>query len=146
MTQNLARFEGRLFAEGGCLFLVVHVNEAAEVARVSCRVDGQTQLIEMPLSEVARRVASGAALILDNLNSPESARRVLRHKDGWYFSAREGEIGPFESETQAGQELVKHILCMQTAGTAARQPLPTARAVLRNQGERRRPVENRQAV
>ena len=137
MSNCLRRFEGRLFAEGGCLFMVVHVDEAAEVARVTCRVDGQTQVIQMPLPEVARRLSTG--LVLDNLNGPETTRRLLRRKDGWYFSAREGQMGPFDSEKSAGRELVRYILCMQTTDQASRK-------ALRSSGSRRRADSLRRPV
>lgn len=133
MTRGLRRFEGRLFAEDGCLFLVVQTDLANETARVSCRVDGHTQVVDMPLHEVASRVSSGAALILDNLNAPESTRRVVRSDDGWFFTSREGEQGPFESAEQARQALVRYILRMQTAAESVpRQP----RASGRRRGER----------
>ena len=115
MTARLSRFEGRLFAEAGCLFLVVHANEASGVARVTCRVSGETEVIEMPLSEVAKRISSASTLILDNLNGPESVKRVIEGKDGWYFTAREGQMGPYRSRREAGRALVSHVLAMQTA-------------------------------
>lgn len=146
MTKPLGRFEGRLFAEGGCLFMVVRADEAAGTARVSCRVDRQTQVIEMPLADVAKRVSSGAQLVLDNLNGPETTRRIQKQKDGWYFSAREGQMGPYGSEQEAARQLGRYILSMQTdppirktgqaAGprrAAARHPAPGRRAEDRRQ-------------
>lgn len=123
MSRCLGRFEGRLFVEDGCLFMVVAADEATEKARVSCRIDGQTQVIEMPLADVARRVAASAGVILDNLNAPESARRIHEGDDGWYVSSREGRMGPFATHKEAGHELVKHILCMQAANDTPREPL-----------------------
>lgn len=113
---GLQRFEGRLFAEGGCLFMVVSTNEAAQTARVSCGLDGHTQVIEMPLPEVAKRISSSSGLMLDNLNGPDSARRLLKQRDGWYFSTREGLMGPYPTEKAAGRDLGRYILSMQTEG------------------------------
>lgn len=114
MTTCLSRFEGRLFAEDGCLFLVVHVDQATGTGRVSCRIDDATQVTELPLSEIARRVSQSGNLILDNLNGPQAAKRLLRRKGGWYFASREGDMGPFDSKQQAGQELARYILSMQS--------------------------------
>ena len=128
MVRRLERIEGRLFTEGGCLFLVVSVDTNAGAARVSCRVDGKTQIFEMPLAEVTQRVSSGANLILDNLNAPDSVKRI-RQKDGvWFFAAREGQIGPYDSQEQARQELVKYILSMQTVNEGGRAPRRPVRA------------------
>lgn len=128
MTRRLERIEGRLFTEGGCLFMVVSVDATAGLARVSCRVDGRPQIAEMALAEVAERVSSGSSLILDNLNAPDSVKRI-RQKDGaWYFSAREGQIGPFDSQEEARQELVKYILSMQTVNKTSREPRRPVRA------------------
>lgn len=120
MTTSLSRFEGRLFAEGGCLFLVVHVDQATGIGRVTCRIDDVTQVTELPLAEIARRVSQGAELILDNLNGPQAVQRLLRRKGGWYFSSREGEIGPFDSKQEAGQQLARYILSMQSQGSPRR--------------------------
>lgn len=126
MTTCLSRFEGRLFAEGGCLFLVVRVDENSGVGRVSCRIDGESQLIDMPLADITQRVAKGAELILDNLNGPQAARRLRQRKDGWYFTAREGEMGPYGCRHTAGQELARYILSMQSLHEPRRQPLRSA--------------------
>ncbi|MEQ8860748.1 MAG: DUF6316 family protein [Pseudomonadales bacterium] len=122
MAKPLGRFEGRLFAEGGCLFMVVHADEAAGTARVSCRVDRQTQVIDMPLAHVAKRVSTGAQLVLDNLNGPESTRRIRKSKDGWHFSTREGQMGPFATEQEAARQLGRYILCMQTEPPVRKGP------------------------
>ena len=128
MVRRLERIEGRLFTEGGCLFLVVSVDNDTGAARVSCRVDGKTQIFEMPLAEVTQRVSSGANLILDNLNAPDSVKRI-RQKDGaWFFAAREGQIGPYDSQEQARQELVRYILSMQTVNEGGRAPRRPVRA------------------
>ena len=67
MTRNLNRLEGRLFTQGGTLFMVVHADEANDTAQVSYRVNDETQVLDLPFSEAAARVAGGANLILDNL-------------------------------------------------------------------------------
>jgi hypothetical protein len=128
VTRPLARIEGRLFAEDGYLFLIVHADEATGVARVSCRMDGQTQIIELPLAEVTKRIVSSARLILDNLNGPETAKRIIEQKDGWYFSAREGQMGPFDSRKEAGHKLTKYILSMQTVNGTPREPSRSAQS------------------
>lgn len=38
-----------------------------------------------------------------------SSERVLRMNGDWYFTAREGEVGPFASESQAEAELARYI-------------------------------------
>ncbi len=121
MSCNMNRLEGRLFTESGTLFMVVHADEANDKAQVSFRVNEQTQVLDLPFSEAAARVAKGANLILDNLNSPESAKRILEMKDGWYFASREGEIGPYESKEEAGQRLGRYILSMQETGQTSRE-------------------------
>lgn len=118
---NMHRLEGRLFAESGALFMVVHANEAENTAQVSFRVNDQTQVIDLPFTEAVARVANGSSLILDNLNSPQAARRLLEMKDGWYFSAREGQMGPYDSQEQAGQELGRYILTMQSEKISSRE-------------------------
>jgi hypothetical protein len=128
VTKPLGRFEGRLFAEGGCLFLVVHADDVAREARVTCRIDGQTQVIEMPLDQVARRVGASTGLILDNLSAPATAKRLLQQEDGWYFAAREGHKGPYESKKMAARELVRYVLCMQTGQAANDEPREPRRA------------------
>lgn len=129
VTKPLARVEGRLFVESGCLFLVVHADEATGEARVTCRMDGQVQVVEMPFAEVVKRVASSTGLMLDNLNAPETAKRIIEDEDGWYFASREGRIGPFPSRKQAGHQLVSYILSMQTVrGAAPREPARAARS------------------
>ena len=122
MSRNLNRLEGRLFTESGTLFMVVHADEANDQAQVSFRVNEETQVLDLPFSEAAARVAKGANLILDNLNSPESAKRILQMKDGWYFASREGEMGPYESKEEAGQNLGRYILSMQEIGKTSREP------------------------
>ncbi len=140
MTKPLGRFEGRLFAEGGCLFMVVRADEAAGTARVSVRVDRQTQVIDMPLPEVAKRVSSGAQLVLDNLNGPDSVRRIKKQQDGWHFTTREGLMGPYDSEQDAARQLGRYILCMQTEPPSRKAPARAARKhVAGRRSEDRRP-------
>ena len=122
MSRNLNRLEGRLFTESGTLFMVVHADEANDRAQVSFRVNEDTQVLELPFSEAAARVAKGANLMLDNLNSPQSAKRLQEMQDGWYFASREGEMGPYETREEAGQSLGRYILSMQEIGKTSRDP------------------------
>ena len=115
------RFEGRLFAEAGCLFMVVAVDESEGTAKVSCRLDGQPVVLDMPLSEVSRRISASSGLQLDNLNSPDAKRRLHSKEDGWHFTTREGPMGPYPTEKDAARELARYVLCMQTEPVAARQ-------------------------
>ena len=126
MGRSLGRIEGRLFSESGCLFLVVRTDEAAGMARVTCRLGEQTEVLELPFSEVARRISASPALILDNLNGPGSAKRILEGENGWYFETREGRMGPFGSREEAGRELVRYVLSMQTAGSSREEALRAA--------------------
>jgi len=121
MSTNLHRLEGRLFSESGTLFMVVHANEAENTAQVSFRVNEATQVIDMPFSDAAARVAVGTSLILDNLNSPEAAKRILEMKDGWYFASREGRLGPYENKEDAGQALGRYILTKQVENETPRE-------------------------
>lgn len=129
MTAPLGRFEGRLFTEGGCLFMVVRANELTDEARVTCRIDGHTQVIDMPLSDVASRIAKCSGLILDNLNGPSAAKRLLQKEDGWYFSSREGDQGPYASKKEVSNELVRYVLCMQASNVTSREPVRSERRV-----------------
>src|SRR5690606_8295876 len=119
-------------------------DEAAGVAEVTCRIDGRTEVVEMPLAEVARRVSSGPALILDNLNGPESARRILEQQDGWYFAAREGRMGPFDSRKTASRALARYILSMQTADDTRREPLRSSGSRHGERDRRRQPAASGQ--
>lgn len=112
---RLRRFEGRLFTDDGILFLVVAADHATETARVSCRVEGTTQVVDMPLSEVARRLTARPDLKLDNLNGPNAARRIVCQDGEWFFTAREGLQGPFDTSDAAKHGLARHILRMQAA-------------------------------
>jgi hypothetical protein len=115
---SLQRFEGRLFADAGCLYLVVQTSEAAGTARVSCRQDGRPRVVEMPLAEVARRMSAGGNLLLDNADGAVAAKRLVRKPDGWFFSAREGHQGPFPSEAEAKRALGRYLVTVQSGGAA----------------------------
>ena len=120
----MARFEGRLFAKGGSLFLVVAADQKADTARVSCQLDGQRMVLEMSLTEVSRLVAESASLNLDNLNGPDTTRRVEERQDGWYFTSREGAKGPYGSAEDARRALGHYVLAAQTETPSqpAREP------------------------
>ncbi|MGE0624401.1 MAG: DUF6316 family protein [Pseudomonadales bacterium] len=36
--------------------------------------------------------------------------RVFRHDDGWYFASREGDMGPFENEGEALEQLDAYVM------------------------------------
>jgi hypothetical protein len=122
---NTKRFEGRLFAEGGCLFMVLATDPAEGTAQVSCRMDGQQLVIDMPLTEVSKRISSSTSLVLDNLNGPDTKQRIIEQENGWCFSAREGLMGPYPSEQEAARALGRYILSMQTV-TPAGEKAPAA--------------------
>lgn len=137
-SRNLRRFEGRLFAEGGCLFMVVEADQTLGTARVSCRIEGQLTVIEMPYAEMARRVCASAGLVLDNLNSPESAERIVKKADGWHFCSREGLMGPYESEQEAASQLGRYVLSMQTDPPRQTKRAPAAAGSAGGRPSRRR--------
>ena len=103
---NVKRFEGRLFAEEGRLCLVVEVKEEDRT------------ILEMPIAEVGKRLSAGSDLVLDNLNGEQAKKRVVKKKDGWFFSAREGLKGPFDTEDAAEAGLQEHVLAAQSAAAA----------------------------
>ncbi len=109
------RFEGRLFSEEGRLYFVLDVDTESGIARVSCRVDGRQQVIEMPLSEVGLRLSSNSSLLLDGLSTADQSNRIIRRTDGWFFTTREGAKGPYPSNTDANLALSKHILSVSRA-------------------------------
>ena len=109
------RFEGRLFLEDGRLCMVVEADEASGIGRVSSRVDGTTQVVEMPLSDIGKRLSLGARMTLDGIGAATSEQRVQEDTDGWYFSAREGQKGPFPSRKQAQEALTRYIMKSQSA-------------------------------
>lgn len=114
-NSTLGRLEGRLFVEAGRLCMVVEVDEEAGIGRVSTRIDGTQQVIEMPIAEVGRRISLGANLVLDNVSESELAKRIVRKKDGWFFSAREGLQGPYRSGEEAEKRLTQHVLATNSA-------------------------------
>ncbi len=117
---NIKRFEGRLFAEEGRLCLIVEVKDEERIARVSCCIDGKRTILEMPISEISKRLSAGSDLVLDNLNSEQASKRVMQKKDGWYFSAREGLKGPFETAEAAQEGLQTYVIAAQSSpGDAA---------------------------
>ena len=119
------RLEGRLFAEASTMFMVLDADDRSGIARVSCRMDGHQQVIEMPLADVVRRISTASSLILDNMNGPDSLRRVTQQGDDWYFTSREGMIGPYATRTEATQNLCRYILAMQTTPPQARPTAPS---------------------
>lgn len=112
---RLRRCEGRLFTESGVLFLVVATDEEQGTARVSCRVADGLQVIDMPLTDVTRRLTANADLKLDNLNGPNAVKRIVSQDGEWFFTAREGLQGPFATSEDAKRALARYILCMQDA-------------------------------
>ena len=114
-NRTLARFEGRLFVDSGRLCMVVEANESTGTGRISTRIDGKQELLEMPLSDMAMHLSSSTKLSLDNLGSQESKQRVLKKEDGWFFSAREGLKGPYTTGEQAERELDQYIIAAQGA-------------------------------
>jgi hypothetical protein len=119
VIRALNRYEGRLFTAEGYLFLVVHADEASGTASVSCRMGEETQIIDMPYAEVVRKFHHGPPPLLDNLHGPAAAKRVSSDADGWHFQSREGRMGPFRTRGETERELIRHVLLMQSAGTAA---------------------------
>jgi len=109
------RFEGRLFLEDARLCMVVEADESTGIGRVSSRVDGQSQIVEMPLSEIGKRLSMSAKMTLDSIGAATSAQRVQQKSDGWYFAAREGLQGPFSSHDEARSELDSYLLASQSA-------------------------------
>ena len=41
-----------------------------------------------------------------------ASSRIFRLNDGWYFSSREGDQGPFQSEAQAQKEVDAYVKTM----------------------------------
>jgi len=108
------RFEGRLFLEHGRLYMVVEADEIGGMGRVSVSIDGERQLLDMPISEIAQRLAKSAKLTLDSIGDA-TAGRVQKKSDGWFFSAREGLKGPFDSQQDAQEALDSYIMLSQDA-------------------------------
>jgi hypothetical protein len=107
------RFEGRLFAEEGQLHFVLDVDPESGFGRVSRRVDGEQQVVEMPIAEIGLRLSSSSHLRLDSLDSADTSNRVFQQTDGWFFATRDGPSGPYESQAEASQALRNYILSVQ---------------------------------
>jgi len=120
MNTGLKYLEGRLFTEGGILFMVVETDVKQDLARVSYRTNDQTLVVDMSLRDVSRCLERSSHIILDNINSPETHQRVEQNDHGWFFNTREGSFGHFESEQEAGVNLAQHILRMQSLKVSSR--------------------------
>jgi len=118
-NNHLERFEGRLFAHDGRLHFVVSACEATNTARVSCRVDDERKIIEMSLSDVRQLICTNSDLALDNVNGGESSKRIVHKQNGWYFSAREGQKGPYASKEEAEKGLSDYIVAAQSEAAAS---------------------------
>jgi len=106
------RLEGRLFAEEGRLCLVLEADPDTGMAQVSRCVDSERQVIPMPIADVCSRLATNVDL--DSLGKENKSDRTVEKDDGWYACAREGDIGPFETQKQAAKALEDHIRELQT--------------------------------
>ena len=111
-----SRFEGRLFLEDGRLYFVLDVDAESGLARVSFRADGQQQVVEMPVSEVALRLASNSNP-LDGLSGADTSNRIIERSDGWFFTTREGRKGPYATDADAKSALDEHILSVKRAAS-----------------------------
>lgn len=109
------RYEGRLFLEDGRLCMVVEADEAKGVGRISSRVNGRSNVVEMPLAEIGKRLSLSAKMTLDGIGAATTTERVQEKSDGWYFTAREGLMGPFASHDEAQNELSDYLLSSQSA-------------------------------
>ncbi len=127
-TALTSRFEGRLFSQEGRLYFVLDVDTASGVARVSCRVDGRQQVIEMPISEVGIRLSSGTNLRLDGLGTADTSNRIIQQTDGWFFTTREGPNGPYGSKAEAQHALSRHILSAQGRSLSSVEDRPPVSA------------------
>jgi hypothetical protein len=113
LASKSARFTGRLFSQEGRLHLVLDVDAESDSARISCRVDGDHQVFQMPISEVSRLLSANADMRLDGLQSTQAGNRVVGSSDGWYFETREGTNGPFQSKAAAREALGQHVIAAQ---------------------------------
>lgn len=52
--------------------------------------------------------------------------RFFQINGQWYFSAREGDIGPFRTRTQAGREALAYIKARQASATVPGDEMPLA--------------------
>lgn len=105
------RFEGRLFSEEGRLYFVIDVDAESGFARVSCQVDGERQLLQMPIADVGLKLSSSAKL--EGFTAATPTNRIVQQADGWFFSTREGLQGPYLSDTDAERGLNRFIESMQ---------------------------------
>lgn len=121
VIRPLHRYEGRLFAAEGYLFLVVHVDEARGIASVTCRMGEETLVIDMPYAEVVKRFHQAPPLLLDNLHGPAATKRISSDADGWYFQSREGRMGSYRTRSESERELIRHVLLMQSADPGTRR-------------------------
>ncbi len=119
-SNSIGRFEGRLFADAGRLYLVVEANELTGSGRVSFREDGENKVKEMPLSEISKLISRNSELKLDNTGGPIAAKRLVEKADGWFFSTREGLKGPYPTAEEAQQNLGQHVVATQAAGVTLR--------------------------
>jgi len=120
---NLHRLEGRLFIEDSRLCMVISVDAASGMGRVSSRVHNERLIRTMPLAEISNRLSTTAKL--DNVRGPEAMHRVFcadspaaddsDEAEQWYFNTREGRQGPFECEQGAAQALSQYIIASQSA-------------------------------
>ena len=106
-TARAGRFEGRLFSQDGRLYFVIDVDSESGFARVSCRIDGEHQLLQMPISEVGLRLSSSSKL--EGISTASSPNRIIEQSDGWFFSTRDGLKGPYLTDTEAGRALDKYL-------------------------------------
>ena len=72
----LNRLDGRLFVEKGRLFYVLHVDRKTGIARVSVREDDKQTVVELPVHEIGAKVGACNHLMLDGLESLETADLV----------------------------------------------------------------------
>ena len=114
------RIAGRLFSKGGRLHLILEADSNSGIAKVSCRVEDETQVIAMPIAEVVQLLTVSSKLKLDGLSSDKTVERVFAKGDFWFFKAREGQHGPFANEQKAERALKRHILCAQEEGRSGR--------------------------
>ncbi|MEM7077580.1 MAG: DUF6316 family protein, partial [Pseudomonadota bacterium] len=107
------RLEGRVFVKNGLMCLITEVDNDQRTARISY-TDGEQRIVEqMEIAEVSALVAVSVGIQYDNLNSSRTMARISEQNDGWYFSAREGDQGPYKTEKRAQQELRRFLLNAQ---------------------------------
>lgn len=119
-TGSAQRSVGRLFSKGGRLHLVLGVNTVTGMVTASFRSADQTEVIELPIAEVLERLSGDRSLKLDGLSAKSTEARVVEKHNGWFFRAREGEVGPYNDEVAAQRALRQHILSAQEDGRTGR--------------------------